>query len=475
MKEKRPISSGHILQIEKNPSGCDHVMGDVHGGLSTLKKIHKSLKPEDRLFIVGDLIDRGEDSEGVIKYIMENKTPPIYVVRGNHEDDFLNVMETVKKKVSGNSLTNNAYWLLAVFIYNGGDWILDNNSMDPNVSNDLKSAQTPEDIYSILYHNSEKISFINYDERLKPLEEYIKTLPYIIQVGKPKEEENTFAIVHAEMPFDDETLQKRINSGEGLNPHEIENATKWRGDNTNGKRDHSEGQTKYCGHNIVLNPKIKSVDGTYINLDFGSFATNIAPVVNHTAGTITAIGLSERRSDHAPEDIKVIEEKVGLIRKQLLLRDPLNAACISLQEALTTASKETTDSDKKKISAKLLEELTVLVEKTQNDPGKRSKGVIELLYKAERSMSHHTNWFKSRRSTSTTKAFKAAYTHFQKTRVSLEKTKASLISQDKIIQNTAEAKARKKTGSFTYKQQLKDIKQEQNKDASPTKKSTFTP
>ena len=48
------------------------VIGDIHGCLSTLKALIAKAGPVDSIISVGDLIDRGEDSFGVIKYCIEN-------------------------------------------------------------------------------------------------------------------------------------------------------------------------------------------------------------------------------------------------------------------------------------------------------------------------------------------------------------------------------------------------------------------
>ena len=57
-------------------------VGDIHGCLSTLKALIAKAGPVSQIISVGDLIDRGEDSLGVIKYCIENN---IQVCLGNHE------------------------------------------------------------------------------------------------------------------------------------------------------------------------------------------------------------------------------------------------------------------------------------------------------------------------------------------------------------------------------------------------------
>lgn len=67
------------------------VIPDVHGCLLTLRTLISELielRKDDALIFLGDVIDRGPDSKGVIDYIMKLSADGINVktVRGNHED-----------------------------------------------------------------------------------------------------------------------------------------------------------------------------------------------------------------------------------------------------------------------------------------------------------------------------------------------------------------------------------------------------
>ena len=61
------------------------VVGDIHGHLATFRALlHRlHLGDEDRVICLGDMIDRGPDSAGVIKLIREDKR--IICLKGNHE------------------------------------------------------------------------------------------------------------------------------------------------------------------------------------------------------------------------------------------------------------------------------------------------------------------------------------------------------------------------------------------------------
>jgi serine/threonine protein phosphatase 1 len=76
--------SPRIQRIAANSRGRDFVIGDLHGCLDQLqlKLALVSFAPErgDRLFAVGDLVDRGPDSLGCLNLLRE---PWFFSVLGN--------------------------------------------------------------------------------------------------------------------------------------------------------------------------------------------------------------------------------------------------------------------------------------------------------------------------------------------------------------------------------------------------------
>lgn len=61
------------------------VIGDVHGCLNELKELIEqvALQPTDRVIFLGDLINRGPDTPGVLKYY--RSLPNAHALIGNHE------------------------------------------------------------------------------------------------------------------------------------------------------------------------------------------------------------------------------------------------------------------------------------------------------------------------------------------------------------------------------------------------------
>ena len=73
-------------------------ISDIHGHLQTLNALlsRLSLKPEDELYLLGDYIDRGPDSKGVVDRILDLQAEGynIQCLRGNHEQLFLDAYHT---------------------------------------------------------------------------------------------------------------------------------------------------------------------------------------------------------------------------------------------------------------------------------------------------------------------------------------------------------------------------------------------
>jgi serine/threonine protein phosphatase 1 len=93
------------------------IVGDVHGCLDMLKRLMDKIdwRPdEDNLIFLGDYIDRGKDSKGVIDYILDLKkeSSRVQCIMGNHENillDFLNTGEPRLLIINGGIPTLESY------------------------------------------------------------------------------------------------------------------------------------------------------------------------------------------------------------------------------------------------------------------------------------------------------------------------------------------------------------------------------
>jgi serine/threonine protein phosphatase 1 len=70
------------------------VIGDIHGCAATLRRLVEEMlrpAPADRIYLLGDLIDRGPDSKGVLDFIFElrKRGQLVESIRGNHEEMFI--------------------------------------------------------------------------------------------------------------------------------------------------------------------------------------------------------------------------------------------------------------------------------------------------------------------------------------------------------------------------------------------------
>ncbi|MCF7805712.1 MAG: metallophosphoesterase [Candidatus Marinimicrobia bacterium] len=76
------------------------VVGDVHGCIDELRGLIEKISPspDDRLIFVGDLINKGPDSLGVLKYVQEMGAE---VILGNHELAFIEYMDGNYRETSG--------------------------------------------------------------------------------------------------------------------------------------------------------------------------------------------------------------------------------------------------------------------------------------------------------------------------------------------------------------------------------------
>lgn len=75
-----------VKRFALNAAGRDLAVGDIHGHFSRLEEALSVVGFDvrcDRLFSVGDLVDRGPESLVAIEYL---KKPWFHAVRGNHDD-----------------------------------------------------------------------------------------------------------------------------------------------------------------------------------------------------------------------------------------------------------------------------------------------------------------------------------------------------------------------------------------------------
>lgn len=232
----------HIQALAGNAIGKDIAIGDLHGSLDALEYViqAENLGENDRLFIVGDLIDRGPESQGVIEKVMalneKNKKPgsgqpTIYVVRGNHEEIFL---EFAKHRLLAEDYRKSDVDRIGDpqaclrYIYN---ITKDYPSIDSSTKNILADFMSHLPAYFVTQQAKNQLlellhsaisALINGGQwaldlpidTIKSDYDFLTQLPFILHVRPVIEQDQVvrqpFNIVHADLSLSDEELLRRI-------------------------------------------------------------------------------------------------------------------------------------------------------------------------------------------------------------------------------------------------------------------------
>lgn len=141
----------HIVKSASMNKNRRIVIGDVHGHYDTLVALLDSVSPTstDRIYFLGDLIDRGPKSAQVVDLVMRNQ---FGCLRGNHEEMLLDVVGTGEVSVelyqswlySGGHATVESYdskipqehidWIKNLPLYiDLGDYWLVHAGVDPSI------------------------------------------------------------------------------------------------------------------------------------------------------------------------------------------------------------------------------------------------------------------------------------------------------------------------------------------------------
>ena len=166
-----------IKHFDRNTAGRDFAVGDIHGCFSMLQKALSDLafdESRDRLFSVGDLVDRGPESDAALDWLDK---PWFHAVRGNHEQMAIDY-------------GNEPYFDARTYVANGGGW---------NVSNPRSRSMVFADAFS--------------------------SLPLGIEI---ETDSGLIGIVHADCPFSDwAKFRAELRTASGISLDAIENVAMW--------------------------------------------------------------------------------------------------------------------------------------------------------------------------------------------------------------------------------------------------------
>ena len=142
-------------------------IGDIHGCADTLKSLIEKIEPtpDDLIIQMGDMIDRGDKSFDVVKYLIElNQTYNCVFLKGNHEDMWINYLKNESRMDEIN-----------MFFVNGGKATLDSyctNIIDDATGDTMKPGnglnfndlpQSHQDFYDNLkiFHEIDDFIFVH--------------------------------------------------------------------------------------------------------------------------------------------------------------------------------------------------------------------------------------------------------------------------------------------------------------------------
>ena len=150
-----------VQKFSKNTLGRDLIVGDIHGHFSKLLiKLHSIGfdSSKDRLFSVGDLVDRGPESQMSFDWLHH---PWFHAVCGNHEAMAIDYVEQ-------------PFYDTNMYHLNGGEWNIKNTKTDQRVYANIFSSmpvaiqlETSNGLIGIIHADC---AYDSWDELLQILE-----------------------------------------------------------------------------------------------------------------------------------------------------------------------------------------------------------------------------------------------------------------------------------------------------------------
>ena len=114
-------------------AGRIFAIGDIHGCAAELGSLLQQISPrrDDTVVFLGDYIDRGPDSKGVVDRILElKKSCRVICLRGNHEEMFLDFLESPESVGAGLFVLNGGATTIASYAGPNGSFELPENHLE---------------------------------------------------------------------------------------------------------------------------------------------------------------------------------------------------------------------------------------------------------------------------------------------------------------------------------------------------------
>jgi serine/threonine protein phosphatase 1 len=103
---KQMFTRGEAAPLPSLPDGQRvYAVGDIHGRLDLFRALVEAIEADDAardkadtlIILLGDLVDRGSDSRGVIEFARELQARrPVRILAGNHEEMFLRGLSDIE-------------------------------------------------------------------------------------------------------------------------------------------------------------------------------------------------------------------------------------------------------------------------------------------------------------------------------------------------------------------------------------------
>ncbi len=262
MKQKEiKVKKEDMNKNKRNKSNSrTYVCSDLHGQYSTYEEIIKKLKNTDKLYVLGDVIDRGPDGIKILQDIMKNKEKgQIEFIVGNHEIMMMKSLFFNDKKESENWEQNN-----------GGDVTKQAfERLTQDEQNKIKEFILDSYVYKNININSQQIHMVH-AKAIQPENEIEdKTVRELLKEGK--------------MDMIEEAVWCRDNSG------------------TENKNIAKKGTFTIIGHTPTDSKMIEYKNG-YLNIDCGAAYEERESLVDLQNGTVEYFNIQDEKMKEKDRD-----------------------------------------------------------------------------------------------------------------------------------------------------------------------------
>lgn len=289
--EKKP--SG--VKTQTNNLGKHYAISDIHGMYGSYEAVIKSLKTQDELYIIGDVIDRGKDGIKILQDIIKRKNksevnPKINFLLGNHEAQFLSVLKMIRMY----NLTDDdivVMYLWNIYKAQKGNAILDaDNQKIQEFTKKLNDCDIEyrkiidekgvndkqrDYLYMWMFKNKGLQTFINYSELTDKEKDEIYEFLYNSNMIMAEEIQNkNYLFVHATPTMDRKILRGLNSNKRSYKIFELELSDRiCMLETRNADKSYilakEMGFTTICGHDPSLGEIIKNDDYNYVRIDAG--------------------------------------------------------------------------------------------------------------------------------------------------------------------------------------------------------------